>query len=85
MSDTTIIVLLGAIASLVAILTPIIKLTSSITEIKAILTRFENEYKDSHAKLEHRVDLHGEEIDELKDITTKHEVRIENLEKGEER
>lgn len=85
MSDTTIIVLLGVIASLVAILTPIVKLTSSITEIKAILTRFENEYKDNHAKLEHRVDLHGEEIDELKDITTKHEVRIENLEKGEER
>lgn len=85
MSDTMIVVLLGAIASLVAILTPIIKLTSSITEIKAILTRFEREYKDSHAKLEHRVDLHGEEIDELKDITTKHEVRIENLEKGEER
>lgn len=85
MSDTTIIVLLGAIASLVAILTPIVKLTSSIAEIKAILTRFEREYKDNHAKLEHRVDLHGEEIDELKDITTKHEVRIENLEKGEER
>lgn len=85
MSDTMIVVLLGAIASLVAILTPIIKVTSSITEIKAILTRFEKEYKDSHAKLEHRVDLHGEEIDELKDITTKHEVRIENLEKGEER
>lgn len=85
MSDTTIIVLLGAIASLVAILTPIVKLTSSIAEIKAILTRFEKEYKDNHAKLEHRVDLHGEEIDELKDITTKHEVRIENLEKGEER
>lgn len=85
MSDTMIVVLLGAIASLVAILTPIIKVTSSITEIKAILTRFEREYKDSHAKLEHRVDLHGEEIDELKDITTKHEVRIENLEKGEER
>lgn len=85
MSDTTIIVLLGAIASLVAILTPIVKLTSSIAEIKAILTRFEREYKDNHAKLEHRVDLHGEEIDELKDITTKHEVRIGNLEKGEER
>ena len=85
MSDTTIIVLLGAIASLVAILTPIVRLTSNITEIKAILTRFEREYKDNHAKLEHRVDLHGEEIDELKDITTKHEVRIENLEKGEER
>ena len=81
MSDTMIVVL----GSLVAILTPIIKVTSSITEIKAILTRFEKEYKDNHAKLEHRVDLHGEEIDELKDITTKHEVRIENLEKGEER
>ena len=85
MSDTMIIVFLGGVASLIAILTPIIKVTSSITEIKAILTRFENEYKDNHAKLEHRVDLHGEEIDELKDITTKHEVRIENLEKGEER
>lgn len=85
MNDTMMIALLGAIGSLVAILTPIIKVTSSITEIKAILTRFEKEYKDSHAKLEHRVDLHGEEIDELKDITTKHEVRIENLEKGEER
>ena len=35
MSDTMIVVLLGAIASLVAILTPIIKVTSSITEIKA--------------------------------------------------
>lgn len=85
MSDTMIVVLLGAIASLVAILTPIIKVTSSITEIKAILTRFEREYKDNHAKLEHRVDLHGEEIDELKDLTTKHEVRIGNLEKGEKR
>ena len=81
MNDTMMLALLGAIGSLVAILTPIIKVTSSITEIKAILTRFEKEYKDSHAKLEHRVDLHGEEIDELKDITTKHEVRIENLEK----
>ena len=81
MSDTMIVVLLGAIASLVAILTPIIKVTSSITEIKAILTRFEKEYKDNHAKLEHRVDLHGEEIDELNDITTKQEVRIGTLEK----
>lgn len=83
MNDTTIVLLLGVVASLIAILAPIIRLTSSITEIKAILKRFENEYKENHAKLESRVDKHGGEIDELKDITTKHEVRIENLEKGE--
>ncbi len=83
MSDMTIAALLGVVVSLIAILTPIIKVTSNITEIKAILKRFENEYKENHAKLESRVDKHGGEIDELKDITTKHEVRIEKLEKGE--
>ncbi len=83
MNDMTIAALLGVVVSLIAILTPIIKVTSNITEIKAILKRFENEYKENHAKLESRVDKHGGEIDELKDITAKHEVRIENLEKGE--
>ena len=83
MNDMTIAALLGVVVSLIAILTPIIKVTSNITEIKAILKRFENEYKENHAKLESRVDKHGGEIDDLKDITAKHEVRIENLEKGE--
>ena len=83
MSSTMIAAVLGVVVSLIAILTPVIRLTSNITEIKAILKRFEEEYKENHVKLEKRVDKHGCEIDELKDITTKHEVRIENLEKGE--
>lgn len=83
MNDTTIVLLLGVVASLIAILAPIIRLTSSITEIKAILKRFETEYRDAHNRTERRLNKHSAEIDELKDITTKQEVRIDNLEKGE--
>lgn len=83
MNDTTIVLLLGVVASLIAILAPIIRLTSSITEIKAILKRFENEYRDAHNRTERRLNKHGAEIDELKEVTTNHDVRITNLEKGE--
>ena len=81
MNDTLIITILGFIATLIAVLTPIIKLSSNITEIKTILRRFEEEYKANHRKLEYRVEKHGEEIDELTEKVTEHDVRISALEK----
>ena len=83
MTDTMITTLFEFLVLLIAVVVPIIKLTSNVTEIKTILERFETEYKDSHKKLEARVSKHGDEIDDLAETVIKHEVRIESLERGE--
>lgn len=82
MSDTSIITVFGFVVMLIAIIAPIIKLTSHISEIKTILQRFEKEYKENHKKLEARVTKHGTEIDGLKESIVEHDVRISSLEKG---
>ena len=82
MSDTLIVTIFGFIVMLVAVMTPVVKLTSNISEIKTILQRFEEEYKENHKKLEARVDKHGNEIDELKETIVEHDVRLDSLEKG---
>ena len=82
MSDTLIITVFGFVVMLIAVITPIVKLISHISELKTILERFEKEYKENHKKLEYRVTKHGVEIDELKETLVEHDVRLSSLEKG---
>ena len=84
MNDMLIVSVFGFLATLIAVMTPVIKLTSNISEIRAILERFEKEFHDKHDNLSQRVDKHGEEIDDLQAKVNIHEIKIENLEQQDE-
>lgn len=83
MTDAMIMLFLGFIAVLISVLTPVIKVNSNLVRLNTTLENFENEYKRNHERLESRVSKHGAEIDELKEVTTKHDIRLTNLEKEE--
>lgn len=84
MNDIFIISIFGFLATLIAVMTPVIKLTSNISEIRAILERFEKEFQDKHDVLSQRVDKHGEEIDDLQVKVNTHEIKIKTLEQQDE-
>ena len=82
MSDEYIVGLLTFVGSLIAVVRPIIKLNSSIVKLNTTLEMFEKQVQQKHGELEHRVTIHGEQIDELEKSSVNHETRITNLEKG---
>ncbi len=84
MNDILIFSIFGFLATLIAVMTPVIKLTSNISEIRAILERFEKEFHDKHDVLSQRVDKHGEEIDDLQVKVNTHEIKIKTLEQQDE-
>lgn len=84
MNDIFIFSIFGFLATLIAVMTPVIKLTSNISEIRAILERFEKEFHDKHDVLSQRVDKHGEEIDDLQVKVNTHEIKIKTLEQQDE-
>lgn len=83
MSDTNIIALFGLTVSLIAIITPIIKLNANLVRLNA---NFENMMKTDEIR-DRRIEKHGIEIDEIikmqisaNKIIDSHERRIGKLE-----
>ena len=76
MTDQSIVMLLGFAATLIAVVTPIIKLNSTITKLNITLETFQAQTEKNHKDLSERVKQHGKEIDELKEIVIKNEEKI---------
>ena len=76
MTDQSIVMLLGFAATLIAVVTPIIKLNSTITKLNITLETFQAQTEKNHKDLSERVKRHGKEIDELKEIVIKNEEKI---------
>lgn len=76
MTDQSIIMLLGFAVTLIAVVSPIIKLNGTITKLNVTLENFQEQTEKNHKDLSERVKKHGEEIDELKEICIKNEEKI---------
>lgn len=81
MNDTNIMLIIGFVASMIAIITPIIKLNANITTLNTTLKMFQDNTEREHATLDKRISKHGDQIDELEKTTAGHEIRISAVEK----
>lgn len=73
--------LLGFIVSMIAIVTPIIKLNVNISRLNTTIAMFQEDTEEKNKTLDKRVTEHGKQIDELEKKSVNHEVRILGLEK----
>ena len=81
MTDQMILALVGFLGGVAALIAPILKLNSTITELTTIVKKLEELVKDKTEDLNKRVTEHGKEIDGLKSKQIEHEERIKQLEK----
>lgn len=81
MTDSVIILIVGFIGSLIAIITPIIRLSNTISRLATTIELFRADADEKHESFDKRITKHGDEIDDLQKTTTNHEVRISGLEK----
>ncbi len=72
--------LIGFIVSMIAIVTPIIKLNVNISRLNTTIEMFQQETEEKHDTLNNRVTKHGEQIDELEKTSANHEYRIRTIE-----
>lgn len=79
-SDSVIILIVGFIGSLIAIITPIIRLSNIISRLNTTIELFREDADAKHEKFDERISKHGREIDELEKTSINHEVRITSLE-----
>lgn len=77
MNDQVIVTILGFVVMGIAVVTPIIKLNTSITALTASV----NSLKEIIQELKGRIDSHGKEIDEINVHLADHEARLKVLEK----
>lgn len=88
MSDSTIMSIMGFLVALVAVLAPILsvttKLNTQLARLTEALDNLEANWREGHANLNGRVSEHGKQIDELEKTAVNHEARITNLEGGKE-
>lgn len=84
MTDTTIMTMLGFVAAVIAIIAPILsvttKLNTQLARLTEALDNLEANWKEGHANIQRRVDAHGRQIDELEKTAVNHDVRLKNLE-----
>lgn len=84
MTDTTIMSIMGFLVALVAVLAPVLsvttKLNTQLARLTEALDNLEANWREGHAAIETRVSEHGKQIDELEKISVNHDVRIKNLE-----
>ncbi len=80
MTDTNIMLILGFIASLIAVITPIIRLNTNISQLNTTLRMFQDATEKETKSLDKRVTKHGDQIDELEKTTAGHEIRISAVE-----
>lgn len=76
MTDTQIIMILGFAVTLISVMTPIIKLNTSITKLNATMENMEKQTTRDHTILTSRVTEHGKEIDRLENRLTRVETLI---------
>ena len=81
MTDGMILATLGFVVSLIVVVTPILKLNTNITRLTVAVESLQSLLKEKTDKLDERITQHGHEIDDLRDKTTEHEVRLDQLEK----
>lgn len=81
MNDGMIIAGLGFIVTLIAVLAPVMRLNSNITELTVVVKQLKEIVKEKTDKLDERITKHGVEIDEIKVKQTEHEARIKQLER----
>lgn len=84
-SDGIILGILGFIGTMMAIITPIIKLNTNIVELTTTLKALEETYKVNHKKLEDKVENHTDQIDKLEKTAVAHDIRIKNIEDRSDR
>lgn len=80
MTDSMILMILGFVGSMIAIITPIIRLSNTISKLNTTITLFREEAAEKHEKFDRRITKHGHEIGELEKTSVNHEVRITTLE-----
>lgn len=77
MGNQTIVTILGFVVMMISVISPIIKLNTSITKLNITLDKFQEQTKENHNVLQKRVTEHGKEIDDLNErliaIETKQE------------
>lgn len=81
MSWEIFIALVGFIVSMIAIVTPIVKLNVNISRLNTTIEMFQEDTEEKHDALNKRVTEHGKQIDELEKVSVNHEVRIKAIEK----
>ena len=81
MNDATIMTLLGFAATIICVITPIIKLNTSITRLNVTLERFQQQTEDNHKNLTDRVTAHGKELDDHEGRITVVETVLKRVEK----
>lgn len=81
MTGEVIIGLVAFLVSMIAVVTPIVKLNGNIVELNTTLRAFESNYRENNKVLERRITAHGEQLDDLEKTAVNHEVRISNIEK----
>ena len=74
MSDESIVLILGFMATLIGVMTPIIKLNTT-------MENFQKQTEDNHRNLADRVTVHGRSIDELEKTVAGNSQRIKYIEK----
>lgn len=82
LTDGLIVGAVSFIVAMIAVVKPIVALNTNIAKLNATLEALQARTEEKHAQLEHRVDVHGNKIDDLEKTVVKHDVRITNIEKG---
>ena len=70
------IMLIAAVGGLGSVITPILKLNSSIVRLNSLIESL----NETSQILDKRITLHGKDIDDLKINIENHEIRISHLE-----
>lgn len=76
MNDTAIMTLLGFVVVAITVITPLMKLNSSIVQLRASIDNLADKFDD----LKDRVDAHEQQIGALETIAGVHGVRLDALE-----
>ena len=80
MSYEILVGVIGFSVSMIAIVTPIVKLNVNISRLNTTIEMFQQDAEEKHDNLDKRVTKHGEQIDGLEKVSVNHEVRITAIE-----
>lgn len=81
LTNNELMIILGFVATLIAIITPVIKLNTTITRLNATLESFQKQTTENHEELKGRVDRHGLELDEIRENQVEMKKEIEHINK----
>lgn len=81
MPDQMIAAALTLSVAVIALMTPVIKLNTLVTQLKATMDALRDQIENNYESLAKRVTAHGEQIDKLKEIVIDGTRRIDYIEK----